>query len=321
MPFALDGREGRVAITSRGAHHLVSFRADPIRQAPILKHTQTRVAVKNVTSVKILWPDSACSNLRDACERILPFAESYAWVNPHVGLDIKTLSAEAFHAATEPEWPHWSGSEPTSPHWYRREELERLLAAYIAVDAHRPVREFLAEFRGLAGTAKRAAVLESTGLARSPLAGLLNGHGFNHELVDRLLASMKAETKPVKPAALGIITEKHIRWKFASSGCDMETFRYKQTKGFTDGGLPWVLEVAFAWAPRLTKRRLITGVNWSPGIRNPFRSLDGWQSLDSLLSDQIAGPTEPVVVFVHLAQPRIRYTDRGKSALALESES
>jgi DNA topoisomerase VI subunit B len=314
MPFALHGREGRVGITSRGIRHKITFRVDPIQQRPVVDRQQRRLPVRNGTSTTILWPDSACSEMDDAAARILPFAESYAWLNPHLQLEVVTTGNCFDRLSWSPSvgaWPHWNGSEPTSPHWYEREQIERLLAAYIARDKQRPVRDFLAEFRGLAGTVKRAAVLESTGLARSPLAGLLNGHGFNHELVERLLLSMRAETKPVKPAALGIIGKQHIESKFAAAGCEMESFEYRQSKGFTVGGLPWVLEVAFAWHPYLDARHLITGVNWSPGIRDPF------QDLKSLLQERYAGPREPVLVFVHLAQPGVRYTDRGKSALAL----
>ena len=38
---------------------------------------------------------------------------------------------------------------------------------------------------------------------------------------------------------------------------------------------PFVIETAFGWLGDKAEdeRRLVTGVNWSPGIRNPFRSL------------------------------------------------
>ena len=79
-----------------------------------------------------------------------------------------------------------------------------------------------------------------------------------------------------------------------------------------------MVEAAFAWCPDLTSRRLITGVNWSPGIVNPFRALGPYrQSLDTVLSQQRADRDEPVVVLLHLACPRVEYTDRGKSAVVV----
>ena len=53
-----------------------------------------------------------------------------------------------------------------------------------------------------------------------------------------------------------------------------------------------MIEAAFAWCPDQTTRRLITGVNWSPGIVNPFRGLGrSRQSLDTVLSQQRADAT------------------------------
>ena len=38
--------------------------------------------------------------------------------------------------------------------------------------------------------------------------------------------------------------------------------------------MPDVIETAFGWCPDgANERRIITGVNWSPAIGNPFRSL------------------------------------------------
>jgi hypothetical protein len=58
----------------------------------------------------------------------------------------------------------------------------------------------------------------------------------------------------------------------------------------------------------------------SPAIGNPFRRLgrSGF-SLDSLLSRQFAGHDEPVVLVLHLACPRVDYTDRGKSAVIISN--
>jgi hypothetical protein len=160
-------------------------------------------------------------------------------------------------------------------------------------------------------------VLAATGLQRAPLVRLCDGHAIHRAAVEGLLDAMIACTRPVKPEALGIIGKDHLRRRLEAAGCEMATFQYKQVKG-TDAGLPWATEAAFAWCPDLTSRRLITGVNWSPGIVNPFRALGPFgQSLDTVLSQQRADRDEPVIVFLHLACPRVEYTDRGKSAVVI----
>ena len=74
--------------------------------------------------------------------------------------------------------------------------------------------------------------------------------------------------------------------------------------------MPEVMETAFALrGDDDTGRRLISGVNWSPGIINPFRQLGkSGESLNSVLEQQRAGPDEPVVVLLHLTCPRPNYT-------------
>ena len=225
--------------------------------------------------------------------------------------------------ATDPAWPKWSPSEPTSPHWYRPDHLERLIAAYISHDQdhdqEHTVRAFVSEFRGLTGSAKQKKVLDRTGLSREPLSALLDGDGLDHEKVAGLLEAMKANSKSVKPTHLGIIGRDHLEARFRAAGCEMESFQYKKVVDTTDG-VPWIVETAFGWCPKGKSRRLITGVNWSPGIVNPFRELGSYgESLDTILSQQRADRDEPVILVLHMACPRVEYTDRGKSAVVVSS--
>ncbi len=99
----------------------------------------------------------------------------------------------------------------------------------------------------------------------------------------------------------------------------MESFNYRKATDTTDG-VPWVVETAFGWCPEAKSRRLVIGVNWSPGIINPFRELGHFgQSLDTILSQQKADRDEPVILVLHMACPRVEYTDRGKSSVVIGS--
>ena len=222
---------------------------------------------------------------------------------------------------TDPGWSKWKPSDPTSPHWYDQARLERLIAAYIHHDAdtgrERTVREFVAEFRGLSGTAKQKQVLAETGLAREPLSTLANGNGLDADKICSLLRAMQSASKPVKPELIGILGREHFQRRFADAGCEMESFSYERVLDTTGDGIPFVVEAAFGWCPDGVDRRLVTGVNWSPGILNPFRDLGFGRSLDTLLTEQRASASEPVVVALHLACPRAEFLDRGKSSVAL----
>jgi hypothetical protein len=217
--------------------------------------------------------------------------------------------------ATAPVWAKWLPSDPTSPHWYGPEHLERLIAGYITNGREITVRELVSEFRGLSGSAKQKAVLDATGFSREPITGMVNGNGLDRGLVDRLLTAMKENSKPIKPTMLGVIGREHFRNRFASIEGEMESFDYRMVTDTTDG-IPWVIETAFCWCPNLPCRHLVTGVNWSPGIVNPFRELGRFgQSLDTVLSQQRLDRDEPVILVLHMSCPRVEYTDRGKSAV------
>jgi hypothetical protein len=98
-----------------------------------------------------------------------------------------------------------------------------------------------------------------------------------------------------------------------------KSFTYASQLG-KNPNLPWVLECAFGWlGPKASEeRKIAAGANWSAAISNPLRSFGSTrEGLESLLADARAKRNEPIVYVLHLACPRVEYTDRGKSALVL----
>jgi DNA topoisomerase VI subunit B len=325
MPFALDGTEGETIIEACGVRHRIRFLADGIRRVPKIEHLEAASDVKNGTSLTVNWPNSACSILDSAKSRFLQIAEDYAWLNPHLTLAMSWNGERHEIKATDTAWLKWQPSDPTSAYWYDSERFERMAAAYVADDQDhqrsRTIREFISEFRGLSGTAKQKAVLDATATSRMALADLFDGGEADRASIAKLLTAMRGATRPAKPQDLGIIGKEHLAARFAAAGADLKTFNYKRTLR-DDGGIPAVIEIAFGYCPKaLPIRRIITGVNWSVGINNPFRQLGQYgESLDTFLQEQRAGRAEPIVLVVHLASPHIAYTDRGKSAVALRGE-
>jgi DNA topoisomerase VI subunit B len=59
MPYVLDGEEGKVIISAPGGDSIITFRADPIRQEPVIKLEHRASFVHSGTSVTVCWPDSA----------------------------------------------------------------------------------------------------------------------------------------------------------------------------------------------------------------------------------------------------------------------
>jgi hypothetical protein len=319
MPFALDGKEGNVEIEAHGIRHEINFRVDKIAQRPVVDHHKGESKIKKGTRVTIHWPDSARSTLADAKARFLQIVDDFTFLNPHLTLSVDWFAEKKTTMRTARQWHKWLPCYPTSAHWYDAEHLERLIGAYVTHDGENgrccKLREFVTEFRSLTGSAKAKVVLDHVGMTRANLSDLIIDGNLDNVAITKLLAAMKTQSKSVKPADLGIIGKDHLTLRLQAMGCKPESFTYRLVKSEKDG-LPCLIECALGWNPDLDERRLITGINWSPGIGNPFRWLGSAKiSFDTLLANQRADEDEPIVLVVHAACPRVGYTDRGKSAV------
>jgi DNA topoisomerase VI subunit B len=334
MPFVLDGDEGRVDIAGGGRLSEIRFSVDRIRQRPVADVERRRCKASSL--VRVWWPAAASSaagdhgaflqdasrDLRESADEIRDLVAGFSFLNPHATLALDVLGERATIEATDPGWTKWTPSSPTSAHWYEPEHLERLIAAYVVHDDQagregRTVREFVAGFKGLTSTAKQKRVLEATGLARAPLAALVDGRDFDHAKVRRLLAAMREQTAPTPPRALGRIGRGHLAARLGELGVRDGSFEYRKVESLGDDGLPQLTEIAFAaLADEDARRRLVMGVNWSAAWVHPFRQLGRWgQSLDTMLAERRLGPDQPIALVVHVAHPRVEYADRGKSTV------
>jgi hypothetical protein len=326
---------------------------DDVTDAPKCKNLQSRdgtikLAFSAGTEMRIEW---AARTFEDAV--VWPFdelifddedvygfppfrelIEGFSLFNPHAAIRLDWFGQETTWKATDPDWHKWKPCHPTSIHWYEPRHLERLIAAYITHDrdkkGDRLVSDLLAEFDGLSGSAKRTKVLNQAGLKRVKLSELVKGDRLDSDRIAGLLAAMRAHTRPVKAPRLGIIGEDHFRARLLAMGVQPESFRYDRklpkSKNHESEGdekasfIPWVLEAAFGYlGPKAPEcRRIYAGANWSSAIKNPFRSFgDTGEGLETALANMRATRSEPIVYALHLAHPRIEYTDRGKSALII----
>jgi DNA topoisomerase VI subunit B len=323
MPFALDGTRGITEIEARGLAHRIVFEMDPVRREPKVLREIFPSLVQNGTRVTVHWPNSACSVLEEAEAHFVQMAGDFTTFNPHLTLSCHWNGEQRVNmAASSPDWRKWRACDPTSAHWYDMERFGRYMAAHIARDedegrAGRTVREFIAELRGLARSDKQKILLADAGASGVSLASFFGGGGND---VSRLLTACKKQTKAVNPKDLGVIGADHLLADCCAVGGAPESFKYKKRLGVTSSGLPYAIEVAFAYCPEAGGRSLTTGVNFSVGIRNPFQRLGYFDDLSSVLTHRMAGFDEPVVFVLHYTCPRVDYTDRGKSTLALPFE-
>lgn len=350
MPVVLDPKTGKLIVEAHNKRHVITCGADPISQRAVIHDDVTDRPIVG-TEIRIewaprknyrgdpIWPfdddiEITSPKLADPFRRTV---EGFAIFNPHATIRLDWFGQRITWEATDPSWPKWKPSRPTSAHWYELPHLERLIGAYVTHDkdagADRLVSEFVGEFDGLSGSKKRAKVLCETDLHRVRLSELVVGDRLDSDRIARLLDSMQRHTRPVNPKLLGIIGEDHLRTRFLALGVQPESFRYsrslsksKKSRPATDekacfnDDVPWVLESAFGWLgdKAAAERRIYAGANWSAAINNPFRSFGSTgEGLEAVLTDKKAGADEPIVFVLHLAHPRVEYTDRGKTALVI----
>jgi DNA topoisomerase VI subunit B len=321
IPFALDGTVGETVIESRGVKHIITFTIDAVHRVPQVSAKREKGIVHSGTSIMVRLPNSSGLILDAAKERIVQIVEGYAALNPHLSIALDwDGEPEVGIRATEPAWLKWLPSSPTSAHWYDVERFDSLIAAIVAQDQAKQepdghetlVREFIASFRGMVRSDAQKQVLDKTRSSRMTLAELF-ANGKNPKGVAALLKALKTTTESVKPKLLGVIGREHMANICVNAGGDEKTFGYHKVEGVTND-LPWILEVAFAYCPDDDEQQIISGCNWSPGIRNPFPTLDG------LLEHQYIDALSPIVTVINLTCPRVTFADRGKSRLTLPTE-
>ena len=200
---------GVTIIETRGIEHRIEFRVDHVNNEPRIAHTTSPSPVKIGSRITINWPViyyGGATLLDYARGEFIRLAEGYVWFNPHLTLRGSWYGKEFINvAATNPDWKKWGPRNPTSPHWYDETRLQRYLAAHVARDRdlrrNRTVREFIAEFRGLSGTAVQRKVLEEVGCSHQSLAAFFGAEQVNRAGIAKLLASMRKHTKPVAAKA------------------------------------------------------------------------------------------------------------------------
>jgi DNA topoisomerase VI subunit B len=328
-PYVITGERGTVEVNANGRAYVVDVQLDRIAQVPQIHLSETdSLLVKNGTFIKFGWPEIACylKNYNygyfyfDA-ENLL---NSYSSFNPHATFRLNDISNDGnkIWRGGADDFQRWLPNEPTSPHWYDLGRFVSLIGAYLTKERSggqvRSVRDFVAEFRGLSGSAKRKAVTDTARLTGCALADLVTDGEVDKAKASALLWAMKNESRAVNPAQLGAIGEAHFRCFLVEEHLvdDPDLIEYRKGEGEA-GGLPFVLEVAFGmygdeW--RDYPKKEIIGLNWTPALGAPF------DALPRLLGEARVDGCDPVVVAAHLACPRLAFTDRGKSKLALPVE-
>lgn len=314
-PYVADGKRGRVIIDTAAARSVVTATYDPIAQEPRLERMIEAPVVKIGTSITVEWIEEACLLDRANIGRFYGLVATFAAVNPHAAFEIRAgeQRIKAF-PARDPGWSKWHVTRPTPAHWYTVAQLRALVAASLNVAPDQTVRQFVAQFAGLSGTAKQKAVTEAARVG-SKLADLVTDTEIDMGAVHRLQVAMRDACNPPKPTALGVIGRERLRAWIDTQG-DVSDFAYQKRMGvLVDdaddlGEWPYVLEVAFAVLSE-GPRRVHVGINWSAPAKSSALYLD------PAFSGAMIEPSDPVCLVVSVAIVEATFSDHGKARLEL----
>jgi hypothetical protein len=336
MAYVLGGKgKGETWIEARGVRHRILFSVNQIRQEPIVQDIRTPSQVTTGTRVTVFWPKDTDIDAGEIADLLTQFV----WCNPHLTLTLVNNAKSLLrHHATNPDWEKYRSCDATSAHWYTLEQFERYAGALIEHDREIrkkqskstrrkfTLREFIAQFRGMSAHEKQKLISRELGALHMSLYRFFGSESeVNHRRMEKLLRLVQKHTRPVRPELLGIIGEEHLRSLCKSAGGEPQSFKYFLSAGRDAKGVSYVVEIATCpfkkWVDGKVEnrtRQLITGVNFSATLDNPFQSFKGMEGMEAILTELRAGPYAPVIVCVHYACPHIEYLDRGKSRIGLE---
>ena len=149
----------------------------------------------------------------------------------------------------------------------------------------------------MSATDKQKQILRELGAAHMTLHQFFGSETeVNHQRMERLLKLLQKHTRPVRPELLGVIGADHLQQLCISVGGEPQSFKYFVSPEHDGDGRPYVIEIAtcpykkwVAGKSETRERQLITGVNFSATLENPFDTLKNMEGMEEMLSDLRAG--------------------------------
>ncbi|OGY24630.1 MAG: hypothetical protein A2172_05260 [Candidatus Woykebacteria bacterium RBG_13_40_15] len=319
-PFVDNGVTGVVTIETSNRKYVIEVKLNRITQSPDIELSQTKHPGPKGVKITVFTPKSATllqplqnDEIYNLASDYITTAEelmaAYFLFNPHA---VFSLNGKTW-GTPDKKWTKWQPNNPTSAHWYNAETLRSLIAALISSGSDKSVREFVSEFRGLAGTKKQKVVTGN--LCGVKLSQLVKDQDVDKAKVEQLLKAMQENSPIVAPRALGAIGKEHLMEGLKQLySVSPESVHYKKVQDVDEKtGLPEVVEVVFGVFDEKHEsntRKVITGLNWSPTIGIPSNEIQ------HMLGDMRINRDDPVCVAIHIATPRLELAGHGKGEIA-----
>jgi len=320
-----------VSIHSMNHQHNISLDVNMTGQSFVCRTESCECEQRNGTKISVTIP-----RLQEEWgikKQYLEMIASYAVFNPNAIFGLSGIFAESklgFPSVSK-KCRRFEGD--SSIHWYTFTQFEQLVEALLrsiqAGEKDITLAQFIKHFKGLTSDDKAALILNE--LADQDLK-------YISELADkenatrRLFEQMMKYSNDPTPDVLGKIGKKEIFHRIQTIYGPIVTSKYKILPGVHYEGetsTPFVLEVALAVLKDDFRLQLLTGINHSPCLKNPFEGygitwFDGPDKehkasiVNGLLKHYKIDDDQPVVIAIHLICPNIEYESYGKGRVNIK---
>jgi DNA topoisomerase VI subunit B len=201
LPFGSGHDQAVTVITSRGVEHTITLRVNRLEGRIDVERVERPVPDAPGTTITIARPPQH-SLINASRDEAIVLLSDHAWLNPHVEI---TLNDDGGRWERTTSIRKWTPGLPVPPHWYSLERFCHRVLLEIRRDPKVTVNQFLAGFKGLASTVKRAEVAANAQLSYGHLAALLDESGTSVDpwQASLLLDAMQQASRAPKHAALG----------------------------------------------------------------------------------------------------------------------
>ncbi len=302
MPHALGG--GFVTIASHGIEHRLTLKPHPLTGKIDVLHETSPSDVKNGTSVTVnspRWIDASDNDWFYVLTLL-------ALTNPAASI---SLNGQVVMPPSTPAKQRWANNRPAPAHWYNQQRFKRLLTARLAADQDLPIRAFLKDFDGMAGTARQRDVAASVGVTGARLDAILHSDGsLNDEAAKALHSAICCATKSPKAESLGRLGEAAMRRYCGATGAGFLNYTVKK---LDEPNSPAVIEVLVVCDDTEAESHVVL-INGTAPPTSGNAGLDG--AFPTSVKSEEAHEAG-VLCIVNISCPAVTFADRGKRNVIL----
>ena len=321
VPYVAMEKQAYIEIHSLNTRYDIAVSVDKIAQKILIESTHSESDfIKTGTFIKIHDFDLASLEPYYWNRKEREFIKSdyvnliisFASCNNHATFELLFDGDCHKFDATVSNVDGWTTNDPLVSHWYNEKVFRDLIASFYKSNNNISVNDFIKLFKDLKGSKKQKEVCQFASIdSRDGLRAAVHEKEIIKDWSARLLSAMKSLSKPVQPVRLGKMDKDHL--KYILCGGEVEYFKHKYFNGFTSARLPYAFDIVFWVQEGISYDGPIICANRSVLIKGTIKSFSRY------IQGCLVNAGNPVGIYIHMTTPDIKFLDKGKSQIELDS--